>query len=174
MIVGGAVATSIVWFNRSPDLKIKSTDGLVKPCDGKLDSVEVVGDKLILQWFLGLQNIHEQYSPVSGIVIDITEVKGPARLATRIHKQYTKPTRQIITTIDTIHGIVRISQVAGVLTPTITNYLKPNDRVVVGQSIGHIYLGSRVILEVPSQYYDIDQLKEKIGGRQLKVGSLLF
>jgi phosphatidylserine decarboxylase precursor-related protein len=175
ILVGGAVATSIIWFNRSPNIAVESTEGVVKPCDGKLDSVEVIGDKLILQWFLGLQNIHEQYSPVSGTVIDVTDVKGPVRNAKHMHTNvYAKPTKQIITTINTIYGGVCISQVAGVLTPTIKNYLAPGDKVVAGQSIGHIYLGSRVILEVPRQCYSEDLLKEKIGGRQLKVGSSLF
>lgn len=91
-----AVIAFYVFFNRSPDLEYlveeveerREVGGgggfknfIYQPCDGVLidirrEKTDDGQEMMVFQWFLGLLDLHTQYMPVSGQVIEVREIDG--------------------------------------------------------------------------------------------------
>jgi len=161
----------VIYFNRDAEvIKIDDTkfkNIVIKPSDGTLEEIIETEKYIELHWFLGLFDIHTQYIPIDGRVIKVERIEGKYCLAKNNNKIH-KTNKRIITTMsvkDKINGegLIMIEQIAGLLTPTITNNLQENQEVKRSDKIGKIYLGSHCVLHLPKTHYKKELIKEKVG-----------
>ncbi|MDD4898103.1 MAG: phosphatidylserine decarboxylase [Methanocellales archaeon] len=141
-IVGAALVIFFMMFFRDPERTPKGL-GFISPADGV---VMHAGSKVTI--FMRLRDVHVNRAPLPGIIKKIRYMKGvhrPAFLNTNQNEQ-----NHI--TIETMHGDVSVTQIAGILARRIVCYVKEGDKVEAGQRIGTILLGSRVEVTIPPEY----------------------
>ncbi len=133
----------LIWFFRDPVRDTKVCDHcIIAPADGRV--IDISGRKVCI--FMNLHNVHVNRAPISGEIIDIRHKKGgylPAFM------KDSERNERVVITIDSVHGKIEVTQIAGVLVRRIVPYIKQGDTVIQGQKIGMIRLGSRVDVTIP-------------------------
>ncbi len=133
------LAIALIFF-RDPERQISS--GIVCPADGKIIKL----GKTRLTIYMGLHNVHVNRSPVSGDVVSIKHIPGkhsPANIGDCENNE------RMIYHIDTKHGMVKVTQIAGIIARRTVSYVSKGATVKRGQRLGMIRFGSRVELELP-------------------------
>lgn len=159
---------SILYFYRNPPVHMQrctnSKDCIYSPCYGTVMDI----DKNKITVFLSVWDVHRQYYPASGVVKSVTEVKGDYSVA--YNKDGSDDNYKVIHTIKTKYGDVVVTQVAGILARAISYYKKPGDKVVAGEPLGIIHLGSRVDIQLPKSITISNNIKK---GIKLKAGGII-
>jgi len=97
------------------------------------------------RFFLSPLNVHVQYTPCQGQIIEQTYKKGEFNMAHLFEKSNYNE-RMETTISNTIFGPVKILQIAGLLARSIVNFHKKGDTLDQNVPLGLIRLGSRVDL----------------------------
>ena len=149
------VTALFALFFRDPERRLDADPAVVyAAADGVVTAVE---ESVLDEWlpnrrglrittFLGLHNVHVNRSPVAGEVSQVESVRGgfaPALLA-----RSGDNTRRRVA-IDGPAGRVVVVQVAGLLARRISGWVQRGERVVPGQRLGMIHLGSRTDVLLP-------------------------
>jgi len=139
---------SFIWFFRDPERRIKADPALVlSPGDGTVVKIHRTGRDQTVEMFLAIWNVHLQRAPAAGTVRQVKFTRGsylPAydsragRLTTRCETEFA-----------TAHGPVGLTQVAGVVARRVECWVKPGMKVVQGERIGIIHMGSQLRLRLP-------------------------
>jgi phosphatidylserine decarboxylase len=116
--------------------------------------------------FLSPFDVHIQYTPCQGEIIDQTYKKGEFHMAHLFEKS--KYNERMETTIrNKVFGQVKILQIAGLLARSIVNFYNKGDKIEQNVPFGLIRLGSRVdIILKDSKKYQI-AIKQ---GDKIKIG----
>lgn len=150
-----ALFVFMIWFFRDPERTTKICDHcLFSAADGKV--IDVSNGKVCV--FMNIHNVHVNRSPISGTVRSIEHKKGGHIPAFNKDSERNERT---VTVIESVHGNVEVTQIAGVLVRRIVSYLQEGGEVVSGQKIGMIRFGSRVDVTIPSNF----ELLCKVGDR---------
>ncbi|NYT19506.1 MAG: phosphatidylserine decarboxylase [Methanosarcinales archaeon] len=153
--LGIALFAFVIWFFRDPDRTTKICDHcLFSAADGKV--IDISNGKVCV--FMNVHNVHVNRAPISGTILSITHKKGGHIPA--FNKDSDRNERTV-TVIESSHGEVEVTQIAGVLVRRIVSYLEEGDKVVSGQKIGMIRFGSRVDVTIPSDF----EISCKVGDR---------
>lgn len=138
----------LIYFYRFPYRK-NYNEGIISPCDGTIKEIiyNENGTKDIII-FLSVFDVHVQWAPVEGEIIDIKYKNGDFNPAFLL-KHSEKNERNIVS-IKNKNGIVHVKQIAGIIARRIVCWLKKNDIVEKGQPYGMIKLSSRVDINIPS------------------------
>lgn len=143
-----ALLAAALLFYRGP-LSVAPKPGfVVSPCDGRVLSAAVVGDRAHVAVFIGLTDVHAQYAPLDGVVVDVTHSPGTFAPAYLLRKS--RFNERVVTRLATAAGPVAVVQYAGQLARRIVPFVAPGQRVRQGQALGLIKFGSRVDLWVPA------------------------
>ncbi len=145
----------IISFFRIPARSHASGDDLiVAPCDGtvvvieEVDADEYFTDRrLQLSIFMSPLNVHVNRNPVSGDVMYSQYHKGKYLVAWHPKSSTENERHSVVYKQDGKEMLVK--QIAGALAKRIVNYLKPGDKVEMGEEMGFIKFGSRVDLLLP-------------------------
>ena len=130
------------WFFRDPDRTIPSGRVAVSPADGKVMVVAPDGpDHTRISIFLNIFDVHVNRSPIGGVITDVCYQKGKFMNARKTAASVENE-MNILTVTDAGITVV-FSQIAGLIARRIICYMKPGDRVDIGQRIGMIKFGSR-------------------------------
>ena len=156
-------------FFRDPSRTIPVGDKIVlAPADGKVVDISQSenGEKKV-SIFLSVFDVHRNRTPVSGRVTRVNYSKGRFLAAF-------KPDASIINEhtdveIQSLGGIVKVRQIAGILARRIICPLKEGQQVLGGESLGFIRFGSRTDLVVPPG----TSINVKVGDR-VKSGSSII
>ena len=136
----------LLRFFRDPERNVKiCTKCMVAPADGKV--IAIRGRTVCI--FMNFQNVHVNRIPLAGIVRNIEHKKGgyiPAFCKDSDRNERNK----II--IDTEHGEVSVTQIAGTITRRIITYVNEGDKIQQGQRFGMIRFGSRVDVTIPDVF----------------------
>ncbi len=136
------ITVFLIWFFRDPVRNTKVCDHcIISPADGRVIETR---DRVCI--FMNLHNVHVNRAPISGKIIDIIHKKGgylPAFM------KDSERNERVVITIDSVHGNIEVTQIAGVLVRRIVPYIKQGDMVTQGEKIGMIRLGSRVDVTIP-------------------------
>lgn len=132
-----------VVFFRDPE-RTPRGDGMVSPADGV---VMQANKKIVI--FMNLYDVHVNRAPLSGLVKETEYRKGGHVPA--FHKDSSRNEQNKIT-IETDHGDVVVTQIAGILARRIVCYVNEGDVVERGQRIGMIRFGSRVDVTIPDEF----------------------
>lgn len=141
----------LMYFYRVPTRpRIKAPyEILVSPSDGTvLDIQEKSNGYTRIALYLSPLDVHLQWYPTYGVVVDQRYVPGQFNLAYVSEKsQYNE---RMSTLVLNEYGVVRIDQIAGQLARRIVNTATLHTVVRRGERMGMIKLSSRVDLHLPS------------------------
>ncbi|MCA1814279.1 MAG: phosphatidylserine decarboxylase [Halobacteriales archaeon] len=152
------VALFLLNFFRDPERSI--ADGLCSPADGVVSRVQETEDGgHEVSIFMNLHNVHVNRAPCDGTVRSVQHIPGALKPAW--HKDSDRNER-VVWELDTPHGPVRVTQIAGLLARRIVPYAKAGQRLAKGERIGIIRLGSRVDLLLPAGMVPAVREKENV------------
>lgn len=169
----------LVSFFRNPDRSIppKTDSTVVAPADGKVVVIEetVEGEylkdkRLQVSIFMSPLNVHVNRNPVSGTV-EYYKYHAGKYLAAWNPKSSTENER---TTIVYNYGKDKIlmRQIAGALARRIVCYLQKDEKVVQGEDMGFIKLGSRVDLYFPLGTKVLVKMDQMVQGNLTEIARL--
>ena len=161
----------LFYFFRDIDYAIPRNDTqLNSPCEGTVLAVRRENNMIHLAVFLSPFNIHIQYTPCRGQIIEQTYKKGEFNMAHLFEKS--NYNERMETTINNnVFGNVKILQIAGLLARSIVPFYKKGDKVEQNVPFGLIRLGSRVdIILTDNKKYQM-ALKP---GDKIKIGDPLI
>ena len=146
--IGVMSVVFLLRFFRDPERNVKMCEKcMIAPADGKI--IDIRGRTVCI--FMNFQNVHVNRIPLAGTIRNIEHKKGgyiPAFCKDSDRNERNK----II--IDTEHGEVSVTQIAGTITRRIITYVNEGDKMQQGQRFGMIRFGSRVDVTIP-EVFDI-------------------
>jgi phosphatidylserine decarboxylase len=155
-IVAAVVLLFMLYFYRMPNITIKIDDSyLLSPGYGTISRIlHTENNRVLITIFLSPFNIHAQYFPCSGVVLNqIYDDTGRFEIASDAYKS--DKNEKVITALQTPRDIVTITQIAGILVRRISSPNKIGSHVEQGDYLGFIKFGSRVDIEFSLQEYDL-------------------
>jgi phosphatidylserine decarboxylase len=173
-------------FKRDPKISTPKGDNIIAPTSGKIVGIynnletipkgylgkvktlcdDVAKDCTIISIMMTPLDVHYQYAPINGKIISTTYT--PGRFLNAVTETSLKTleneNNQIL-----IKGKnnIKVIQIAGFLARRIKCFIKKTDRVIKGQKIGFIDLGSQVTLIIPKQKLRIKLNQKVIGGETI-------
>lgn len=175
LVIWGTLLLMFAWvvrFFRSPQRMVVPDEAIVlSPADGKIVAIEEIieteyfGDRRIqVSVFMSPNNIHANWSPVSGI-IKYTKYHAGKYLVAWHPKSSTLNERSSIV-VERADGVaLLIRQIAGAMARRIVTYAREGNNVRQGDEIGFIKFGSRVDVFLPLHSEVKVQLKQKVKGK---------
>lgn len=143
-------ALIVAFFFRDPERKPTEKDeALVAPADGRVMSVEKMGDGWRISIFMSPLDVHVNRSPCSGKILEM-EHRGGGHLPA--YKRESEENEKVIFHLNCSPWKIKLVLIAGILARRIKPYRKSGDRVRMGERIGIILLGSRADLYFPEQF----------------------
>ncbi|HEY9245832.1 MAG TPA: phosphatidylserine decarboxylase, partial [Candidatus Methanoperedens sp.] len=143
-------------FFRDPERRPKGEEeDAVSPADGKVISI----DKRTISIFMNIHNVHVNRAPLGGTVTHIDY--KPGGYIPAFDKDSLVNERNHIV-LSTGHGILELTQIAGILTRRIVSYISEGNIVKRGERIGMIRFGSRVDVVVPEGYEFVVGVNENV------------
>jgi phosphatidylserine decarboxylase len=160
----------IVSFFRIPKRTHASGEDIfVAPCDGTVVVIEEVeadeyfkDRRLQLSIFMSPLNVHVNRNPVSGEVMYSEYHKGKYLVAWHPKSSTENERHSVVYKLGDKEMLVK--QIAGALAKRIVNYLKPGDKVQMGEEMGFIKFGSRVDLLLPVGTQVDVKINQKVKG----------
>ena len=144
-------------------------DLIVAPCDGTVVVIEEVqadeyfkDRRLQLSIFMSPLNVHVNRNPVSGEVMYSEYHKGKYLVAWHPKSSMENERHSVVYKLGNKEMLVK--QIAGALAKRIVNYLKPGDKVEMGEEMGFIKFGSRVDLLLPIGTQVDVKINQKVKG----------
>lgn len=155
IIISMIILVSLLLFYRVPINRREefSTDVIYGPCYGTVSHIINTDRATYITIFLSIFDIHSQYYPISGTLIDRQyDMSGKFALAFDFDKA--SENEKAIHTIMADNGdVIKITQIAGLLARRITyDDKRIGNTVKVGDRMGMIHFGSRVDIELPKNY----------------------
>ena len=158
-------------FLRDPERKIPKGKNIVSPADGKVMQIidtnkhsitmkkhfgkihtliqDISSECKIVSIFMSPLNVHINRAPIEGTVKTITYKKGKFLPTNSFERGLNNEKNEIIIQNKKIK--IKTIQIAGILARRIECFLKPNQKVIKGQRIGLINLGSQLVLIMPNK-----------------------
>ena len=158
VVLFGAVYCVLVNFFRCPIRRFPSenTDNLVvAPADGRIVVIEKVDEneyfhepRLMISIFMSLFNVHANWFPVDGKVLEVHHFNGDYHKAWLPKAAAENEHADII--IEMEHGVkVLCRQIAGAVARRIVTYAKEEEECFIDEHLGFIKFGSRVDVFLP-------------------------
>lgn len=140
-------------FYRDPERVAPPGHSVLAPADGLVTSAEVRDDVLYLVIALSFWDMHVQRSPLSGTVVSLSAhgddfMDGEGREFVFLREKTCPVQKRIVIAVGAVHVAVRL--ITSVAARRIETWVCEGERVGRGQRIGHILLGSTVVLELPA------------------------
>ena len=183
----------LLYFNRDPARAIPSGKSIVSPADGRvMDIIDltklkkkkgikvkkgfigkirtIVSDTTKPGWlipiFMTPLNVHVQRAPVEGKVVSIKHSRGrffPANTLKATVENEKNET--VIENMDI--GKIKVIQIAGFLTRRIICFVSNREKLLKGQRIGRINLGSQVVIIMPKLRLKIKKGDSVVAGETI-------
>ena len=157
-------------FYRDPKRNIPKGNSIVAPADGRiiniidssrssiklkkglLGKVQVLSKDIsshcyLISIFMSPFDVHINRAPIEGVVKSVKHSKGSFFKAYDLEKSFENEKNEII--IQNEKMKVKVIQIAGFLARKIKCYVKKNQKVIKGEKIGMIALGSQTTLVLP-------------------------
>ncbi|MBU0472180.1 MAG: phosphatidylserine decarboxylase family protein [Nanoarchaeota archaeon] len=170
------------YFLRDPARQIPSGNNIISPADGRVMMIkefdknvaeiekgylgkvramtkDVASKGYIVSIFMSIWNVHFNRAPVDGVVKYVTHNSGKFLKADLLASTFENENVQMLIQDKSFN--IKVIQIAGFVARRIVSFIKKNEKVIKGQRIGLIKLGSQVTLIIPSNV----NLQVKIGQR---------
>lgn len=168
----------LMFFFRKPKRDIKIDDkNIISVADGTVVAIEEVFDDKILKTksiqvsvFMSPFNIHINWMPVSGIIVQKIYQSGKHLVA--FNPKSSLLNEMAVTVVQADNGKqILIRQIAGIMARRIVNYAENEKIFKQGEELGFIKFGSRIDLLLP---LDVDikvKIGQKVTGRKTIIAS---
>ncbi len=169
----------VVRFFRLPRRVLTPDDNLIIcSADGQVVALEEVvepeffGDRRIqVSVFMSPNNVHANWSPVSGIVKYMKY--HPGKYLVAWHPKSSTDNERTTVVVENEKGVqVLIRQIAGAMARRIVCYAREGNSIRQGDEIGFIKFGSRVDLFIPLESDVKVSLGQKVTGKQTIIAEL--
>lgn len=145
-------------FFRDPQRPQLQDEGVAYAAsDGVVLAVEEVSDPrfgeekwLRVAVFLSLLDVHVNYAPVAGRVVETVAASGGFAAANLPAAEHNNA---LYTVIEGVHGRCIVAQRVGLIARRIVNRLRPGAVVTQGEKMGLIRFGSRTDVYLPAQHF---------------------
>ncbi|HEY9206813.1 MAG TPA: phosphatidylserine decarboxylase [Candidatus Methanoperedens sp.] len=155
-IIGILLSAFFFIFFRDPvRLPSGDEDDAVSPADGKVISLK----NRTICIFMNIHNVHVNRAPLGGTVTHINYKPG-GYIPAFNKDSYVNERNHVI--INTEHGTLELTQIAGVLTRRIVSYISEGSQVKRGERIGMIRFGSRIDVILPASYVFTVGINDKV------------
>lgn len=161
----------ILYFYRHKIFEHDDSENIIySPAYGKIYNIIQTSDKYIISIFLSPFDIHAQYYPTSGTVIErIYDNTGKYKLAFNMNKS--QHNEKKIHIMVNKYGTFKITQIAGFLVRRIVSDEQININVKAKQHFGMIKFGSRVDIEIPlKNFVPLISMNDKVHGPETILG----
>lgn len=125
------------------------------PSYGVVKQIVREGDWIKIVSILTVLDVHAQYAPVGGNVENVKYYAGKFTTAGLWEKTDDNERQEMTIRCSANGELVRVKQIAGVITRRITSGVEEGQSVERGDYIGFIHLGSRVDLYLPVDKVDV-------------------
>lgn len=157
-VIVGTVWAIVLNFFRCPIRQFpqsETDDVVVAPADGKVVVIEEVDEneyfherRIMVSIFMSLFNVHANWFPVNGTVLEVKHVNG------NFHKAWlpkaSEENEHADVLIEANNGQrILCRQIAGAVARRIVTYAKPDDDCYIDEHMGFIKFGSRVDVYLP-------------------------
>lgn len=153
------------FFDRDPIRKIPKESRIVtSPSDGIIENISLLIDNYYyIVVSLDLWDVHVQRVPIGGVIVEIKE-EGTKDYRSITHDTYLGKSYQVVTTIKTEIGIVKVRQLTNIYAKRIQTFIKVGSKVKLGDKLGRILLGSTVVIELPNSVNltNISKAKQRV------------
>lgn len=163
-----AAAVFTLYFFRDPERRCTKSDGdAVSPADGVVIDVCQMEEKgfpdgraLRIAVFMNVFNVHVNRTPLKGAVTETRHRNGKKLSAYNRRAEYENEHGD--TDINTIWGLIRIRQIAGLIARRVVTRVKKGDFLERGGRIGLIRFGSRVDVFFPLCFEPLVVLGQRV------------
>lgn len=148
---------------------------IVSPADGTVVAISPHDDAFLgepgqrVSIFMSVFNVHVNRAPYAGMIESVTH--QPGRFLNAMAAEASEHNEQTRVTMETDHGKLVFTQVAGLVARRIINYCQPNRPVERGERIGLIRFGSRVDVVLPARCSLRVQVGEKVVAGESVLGT---
>jgi phosphatidylserine decarboxylase len=157
MIIAIIILIFLLFFYRKPILNFTPDENyLLSPAFGTISRVlPLENNRILITIFLSPFNVHAQYFPCSGTVIEqIYDNTGKYEIASDAYKS--DDNEKLITIMNSDIDTIKITQLAGVLVRRISTPVVISGTIVKqGDYLGFIKFGSRVDIEFSLDKYKL-------------------
>jgi phosphatidylserine decarboxylase len=155
-IISAILTLFFFIFFRDPERSpTGDEDDAVSPADGRVISIQ--NQKICI--FMNIHNVHVNRAPLAGTVANI-DYKPGGYIPAFNKDSHVNERNHIV--IDSVSGVIELTQIAGVLTRRIVSYISVGSHVKRGERIGMIRFGSRVDVIIPEGYAFTVKLNDKV------------
>lgn len=164
----------VLFFFRDPERSFSDHDthgadkkAIISPADGYIVQIKEMpaGEGLdvpsiCLSVFMSVFNVHVNRMPFEGKIIE--KKYNPGKFLPAFREKASLLNEQTTILIETPKGIIRVTQISGLIARRIVCKVKVGDTLVRGQRFGLIKFGSRVDLYLPKERINVAvSLKDK-------------
>ncbi len=135
----------LATFFRDPDRAPGAA--IVSAADGRVRSVERIGDRLRISVFMNVTNVHVNRFPLASTVAAVSSGGRGFRPAYAPEAEANVQRRY---RLDTELGPIEVVQITGIVARRLVSFVRPGDRAAKGDRLGMIVLGSRVDVLLPA------------------------
>jgi phosphatidylserine decarboxylase len=149
IVIVGILACMLYFYRDPNDVNCDvEPNAVLAPSYGTVQAIRYDGNYAYVAIFLSPMDVHQQYYPANGRIIDrIYDFTGKFKVAFDINKS--RFNEKKIHVLETEHGIMLITQIAGLLVRSIVSDEDVNTDIKAGQRFGMIKFGSRVDIAIP-------------------------
>lgn len=152
----------VLVFFRDPVRRKEFKDNeIVSPADGRVIQIREIKSEseswILLSVFMSIWNVHFNYAPIAGQIVDMVYQKGSFFRADLSKASDQNESNTFIIKKDNIE--IKVKQIAGLVARRIVPFRKKGETVKAGSKIGLIQFGSRVDLYLPKDV----QLNVRVG-----------
>jgi len=149
-IITCIIIAILFFFRKHPKPFDTDINTIVSPCEGTIIYIDEHSEHLHIATFLNIHNIHVQYLPCDGIIVDKQYKTGAFHPAKMFEKS--QHNERLITTLQTRIGHVYMIQYAGLIARRIVDFQPLHTPLKKGDPFGLIKFGSRVDIYIPKKY----------------------
>jgi phosphatidylserine decarboxylase len=157
------IMSFLVYFYRFPKrLTCSDNNIIISPCDGTVLDVVCEDDTYRIIVYLSIWDVHTQWYPVNGRIVDVLYKPGEFNLAHVLEKS--NYNERCSTVIQHEFGLVQVDQIAGQVARRVVNRSRIGSIICQGDYMGMIKLSSRVDIIVPSHTRVLVKRNDKVKG----------
>ena len=172
-VISGVVYLLILNFFRSPrrhfpgdnvpGLVVSSVDGTVVALERTVEHEYIKGPALQLSVFMTMFNVHANWFPVEGKVIDVRHFPGRF-MSAYLPKSSVENEHSSVLIRTTSGQDIVVNQVAGAVARRIVTYAEPGEECSIEDHMGFIKFGSRVDIFLPVDAEVLVKIGDKTTG----------
>ena len=167
------------FFRSSPCVFLGETENIViSPADGRIVAIEEVFEpeyfhekKLQVSVFMGITNVHINWVPVNGKVLQSFHQDGRFRAAYLPKSSIDNERSTVVIERENGEQIL-VRQIAGAMARRIVTYAQAGQECHINQQLGFIKFGSRVDLFLPLDANVQVELDQEVRGNQTIIAQL--